>query len=56
MGHSDPITLREYGHLFEGAQERLSEQLDQLRAATKPATEGDVVDLDAVRPQDTARA
>ena len=33
MGHSDPsVTLREYGHLFEGVQERVSEQLDQLRS------------------------
>jgi hypothetical protein len=32
MGHSDPsVTLREYGHLFEGVQERVSEQLDGLR-------------------------
>jgi integrase len=32
MGHSDPsVTLREYGHLFEGVQERVSEQLDELR-------------------------
>jgi len=38
MGHSDPaVTLREYGHLFEGAQERLSEQLDELRQATATA-------------------
>ena len=25
------MTLREYGHLFEGVQERVSEQLDELR-------------------------
>jgi integrase len=32
MGHSDPsVTLREYGHLFEGVQERVTEQLDELR-------------------------
>ncbi|HVC13230.1 MAG TPA: tyrosine-type recombinase/integrase [Acidimicrobiales bacterium] len=32
MGHSDPaMTLRVYGHLFEGVQERLTEQLDELR-------------------------
>ncbi|MGO8825326.1 MAG: tyrosine-type recombinase/integrase [Acidimicrobiales bacterium] len=37
MGHSDPaITLRVYGHLFEGTQEELSRQLDGLRAATAP--------------------
>jgi integrase len=35
MGHSDPsVTLREYGHLFEGVQERVSEQLDELRQRT----------------------
>lgn len=37
MGHSDPaITLRVYGHLYEGTQEELSRQLDGLRAATAP--------------------
>jgi integrase len=37
MGHSDPaITLRVYGHLFEGTQQELSRQLDELRAATAP--------------------
>jgi integrase len=37
MGHSDPaITLRVYGHLFEGTQAELSRQLDDLRAATAP--------------------
>jgi len=47
MGHSDPaVTLREYGHLFEGAQERLSEQLDDLRQATaSAATDATVVPL-----------
>ncbi len=35
MGHSDPsVTLREYGHLFEGIQEQLTEKLDDLRKAT----------------------
>ena len=35
MGHSDPsVTLREYGHLFQGVQEQLSTKLDELRAAT----------------------
>jgi Phage integrase family len=33
MGHSDAtVTLREYGHLFAGVQERLGEQLEELRA------------------------
>jgi integrase len=36
MGHSDPsVTLRQYGHLFDGAQEQLSERLDSLRRATE---------------------
>ena len=35
MGHSDPsVTLRDYGHLFQGVQEQLSTKLDELRAAT----------------------
>jgi len=46
MGHSDPtVTLREYGHLFEGVQERLSEQLDQLRQSTEPSAPGEILDL-----------
>jgi integrase len=37
MGHSDPaMTLRLYGHLFEGTQLQLSEKIDELRAATEP--------------------
>jgi integrase len=48
MGHSDPaMSLRVYGHLFEGVQERLTEQLDELRAATAVETKrGNVVDID----------
>jgi integrase len=47
MGHSDPaITLREYGHLFEGTQEKLSEQLDDLRQSTSGSpTEAAVVPI-----------
>ncbi len=38
MGHSDPaMTLRLYGHLFEGTQVELSEKIDELRAVTEPA-------------------
>ena len=49
MGHSDAtVTLREYGHLFAGVQERLSEQLEELRARSASATSGDVIPL-AVR-------
>lgn len=48
MGHSDPaITLRVYGHLFEGTQEELSRQLDELRAATAPESDN-VVPIQAV--------
>jgi len=45
MGHTDAsITLRVYGHLFEGTQERLTDKLDALRASTAvPAAE--VVEL-----------
>jgi hypothetical protein len=48
MGHSDPnVTLRVFGHLFEGAQAKLSEQLDALRAATAGAPEeAAVIELD----------
>lgn len=47
MGHSDPaVTLRNYGHLFEGAQVKLSEQLDALRESTAtPPSEATVIDL-----------
>jgi integrase len=49
MGHSDAtVTLREYGHLFAGVQERLSEQLEDLRARSASATPGEVVPI-AVR-------
>jgi len=47
MGHSDAtVTLRVYGHLFEGTQAKLSEQLDALREATsqRPA-EATIVEL-----------
>jgi integrase len=47
MGHSDPaMTLRLYGHLFEGTQVQLSEKIDELRAATEPK-DGTVVQLRA---------
>jgi integrase len=37
MGHSDPaMTLRLYGHLFEGTQMQLSEKIDALREETAP--------------------
>ena len=49
MGHTDPaMTLRLYGHLFEGAQVQLSEKIDALRAATMP-TEGTVVPISRAR-------
>lgn len=46
MGHADPaVTLRECGHLFEGVQERLTEQLDELRVATNAMLPTEVVAL-----------
>jgi integrase len=54
MGHTDPtVTLRVYGHLFDGAQERLTEKLDAHRAATPPPSTGEVVNLDDRRNRDT---
>jgi integrase len=45
MGHTDAsITLRVYGHIFEGAQTRLTEKLDALRESTA-ASAGDIVGL-----------
>jgi integrase len=50
MGHTDPtVTLRVYGHLFDGAQEKLTEKLDALRARTPLPVAGDVVSLDERR-------
>jgi hypothetical protein len=50
MGHTDPaITLRVYGHLFDGAQEKLTAQLDELREQTKVPDVGKVVSLDERR-------
>jgi integrase len=51
MGHCDAaFTPRDYGHLFEGVQAKLSEQLDELRtkAANTPQMDA-VVNLDARR-------
>jgi integrase len=42
MGHSGPsVTLREYGHLFEGVQKRVSEQLEELRRDAAGAARDD---------------
>lgn len=50
MGHTDPaVTLRVYGHLFDGAQEKLTAQLDELREQTKTPAGGEVVSLDERR-------
>ena len=47
MGHSDPtVTLRVYGHLFDGVQEKLTADLDQLRRDTEGAVDAAVVSLD----------
>jgi len=50
-GHTKPnVTLAVYGHLFEGAQAKLTDQLDALREATANAPEkGAVINLDARR-------
>jgi integrase len=53
MGHSDPsVTLREYGHLFEGVQERVSQQLDELRreAAEGARRRASITQLDRGHP------
>lgn len=48
MGHSDPsVTLREYGHLYQGVQEQLSAKLDELREATGRTREAKVLPLAA---------
>jgi integrase len=50
MGHTDPtVTLRVYGHLFEGAQERLTDKIDALRERTSVPVEKAVVSLDERR-------
>jgi integrase len=49
MGHSDPaMTLRLYGHLFEGAQAELSEKIDKLRADSVPVNAAVI----PIRPHD----
>ena len=51
MGHTNAsITLRVYGHVFEGAQEKLTAKLDDLRASTAPPP-AEVVPF----PRETAR-
>jgi integrase len=45
LGHADPaITLRVYGHLFEGVQEALTDRLEERRKAAS-AGGGEVVPL-----------
>jgi integrase len=65
LGHTDPtVTLRVYGHLFEGAQERLTDKLEERRKAAGSAKrqEREVVNLDQRRravgdaEQNTSRA
>ncbi len=39
MGHTDPsVTLRVYGHLFEGVQQELTDRLDRRRQAVPQAS------------------
>jgi integrase len=51
MGHADPaITLRVYGHLFEGVQEQLTAKLEATRQAAEQAPqEGQIVGLNKRR-------
>ena len=52
LGHSDPaITLRNYGHLFAGVQEALTDQLDELARA--PLAEPSVVAIEQQRRTQT---
>jgi hypothetical protein len=48
MGHSDAnVTLSVYGHLFEGAQAKLTEQLEALRQTIADAPDNAaVINLD----------
>jgi len=56
MGHTDPsVTLRVYGHLFAGAQEDLTQRLDDLRRVSPDPASGDVVQLEQVRRSAPAR-
>jgi hypothetical protein len=47
MGHTDPaVTLRVYGHLFAGAQEELTDRLDNLRrGSSRSSSVSDIVEL-----------
>lgn len=47
MGHGDPsVTLKVYGHLFEGAQQKLTDQLDVLRESTEGSSgPAQIIDL-----------
>jgi integrase len=51
MGHSDSsVTLREYGHLFEGTQAKLTEQLDALVQSTESAPPvAEIIDISEAR-------
>ena len=50
MGHTDPaVTLRVYGQLFAGAQEDLTQRLEELRHVGPAPAGGDVVEIDQVR-------
>jgi integrase len=50
MGQTDPaVTMRVYGHLFDGAQEKLTARLDELREQTKPLVGCEVVSLHELR-------
>jgi uncharacterized protein (DUF433 family) len=55
MGHTDPaITLRVYGHLFEGVQEELTESLDRRRRADGVRAAREVVPIRRLDAHDGA--
>lgn len=55
MGHVDgTVTIKVYGHLFEGAQERLTDRLEAMRQSSS-APQSDVVELAERRATAKAR-
>jgi integrase len=48
MGHTDPaVTLRVYGHLFDGVQAQLTDRLERRRQGARGESAAQVVDLPA---------
>ena len=56
MGHTDPsVTLRVYGHLFEGVQEELTDRLDRRRQSVSRTAEPSSASVLELRRRETAR-